>query len=143
MQGCLVNIDVPDLARAVDFYTAAFELQVGRRFGQDAVELTGGPVKIYLLNKAEGTLIGPAVEQRRRYDRHWTPVHLDIVVPDFDAAVARAVAAGAVQEGVTHDASYGRLAMFADIFGHGFCLIAFNARGYDALLPTAPTATDR
>jgi hypothetical protein len=23
--------------------------------------------------------------------------------------------------------------MFADPFGHGFCLIAFNERGYDAI----------
>ena len=39
-----------------------------------------------------------------------------------------------VQEGETCDAAYGRLAMFADPFGHGFCLIQFNERGYDALL---------
>ena len=25
--------------------------------------------------------------------------------------------------------------MLADPFGHGFCLVEFNARGYDALLP--------
>ena len=28
---------------------------------------------------------------------------------------------------------YGKLAMFADPFGHGFCLIEFNAEGYDAI----------
>ncbi|MCP6335967.1 hypothetical protein NL449_28515, partial [Klebsiella pneumoniae] len=58
----------------------------------------------------------------------------DFVVDDLDAAVARALAAGAVQEGATTDAPYGRIAMFADPFGHGFCLIHFNAKGYDALL---------
>ena len=42
-------------------------------------------------------------------------------------------AAGAVQEGETCDAPYGRLAMFADPFGHGFCLIEFNEAGYDAI----------
>jgi predicted enzyme related to lactoylglutathione lyase len=44
-------------------------------------------------------------------------------VTDIDAAIARAVAAGAVREGGTCKAPYGRLAMFADPFGHGFCLI--------------------
>ena len=32
------------------------------------------------------------------------------------------------------DAAYGRIAMLADPFGHGFCLLQFNDRGYDALL---------
>ena len=31
------------------------------------------------------------------------------------------------------DAPYGKLAMFADPFGHGFCLIEFNQEGYDAI----------
>jgi hypothetical protein len=38
-----------------------------------------------------------------------------------------------VREGETCDAPYGRLAMFADPFGHGFCLIEFNEAGYDAI----------
>jgi Glyoxalase-like domain len=52
----------------------------------------------------------------------------------LEIARAAALAAGAVQEGATCDASYGRLAMFADPFGHGFCLIEFNAEGYDAIV---------
>ncbi len=32
------------------------------------------------------------------------------------------------------DAPYGRIAMLADPFGHGFCLVQFNRQGYDALL---------
>ena len=51
----------------------------------------------------------------------------------LEAATGRAVAAGAVQEGETCDAPYGRLAMFADPFGHGFCLIQFNPEGYDSI----------
>ena len=42
--------------------------------------------------------VSPATAQTRDYGRHWTPVHLDIVVDDVDAAVARAVAAGATLE---------------------------------------------
>jgi len=135
MPGLLVNIDVPDMAAGIAFYTSALGLKVGRRFDKDFVELLGADAPIYLLRKDAGTPIGPAGGDVRRYQRHWTPVHPDFVVADMDAAIARAVAAGAVQEGETCDAAYGRLAMFADPFGHGFCLIAFNQRGYDALIP--------
>jgi len=135
MPGLLVNIDVPDMAAGIAFYTSALGLKVGRRFDKDFVELLGADAPIYLLRKDAGTPIGPAGGDVRRYQRHWTPVHPDFVVADMDAAIARAVAAGAVQEGETCDAAYGRLAMFADPFGHGFCLIQFNERGYDALIP--------
>lgn len=133
MPGLLVNIDVPDIERAVAFYTAALGLTVGRRFDDDFVELLGAPVPIYLLRQDAGTSIGPAGGDVRRYDRHWSPLHPDFVVENMEAAMAQASAAGAVQEGETCEAVYGKLAMFADPFGHGFCLIEFNAAGYDAL----------
>jgi predicted enzyme related to lactoylglutathione lyase len=134
MPRLLLNIDVPDLASGIRFYTEALELKVGRRFGGKFVELVGADAPIYLLEKEAGTSIGPAGGDARRYERHWSPIHPDFVVVDLDASVSRAVAAGAVQEGQTCDAPYGRLAMFADPFGHGFCLIEFNSAGYDALL---------
>lgn len=128
----LLNIDVPDVETATTFYTAAFGLTVGRPFGSDFVELLGWPAPVYLLTKQAGTL--GAGGDRRRYDRHWTPLHLDVVVDDVDAAVARAVSAGAILEAAARDTPYGRIAMLADPFGHGFCLLAFSAKGYDALL---------
>ena len=133
MPGLLLNVDVPDIAAGEAFYTAALGLAVGRRFGDDFVELTGADAPLYLLKKEAGTSIGPAGGDTRRYERHWTPIHPDFVVEDMEAAIARAVAAGAVQEGETCDAPYGKLAMFADPFGHGFCLIEFNQEGYDAI----------
>ena len=129
----LINIDVPDIEAGIAFYTAALGLEVGRRFGADFVELIGRDAPIYLLRKDEGTPIGPAGGDARRYARHWSPIHPDFVVGEIDPAIARAVAAGAVQEGETCEAPYGKLAMFADPFGHGFCLIEFNAEGYDAV----------
>lgn len=135
MPGLLVNIDVPDVEAGIAFYTAALGLMAGRRFDDDFAELTGADAPIYLLKKDAGTSIGPTGGDIRRYARHWSPIHPDFTVDDMDAAIARAVAAGAVQEGETCDAPYGKLAMFADPFGHGFCLIQFNERGYDALLP--------
>ena len=134
MPGLLVNIDVPDIEAAVAFYTEALGLKVGRRFDSDFVELVGSDAPFYLLKKQAGSAIGPAGGDIRRYARHWTPIHPDFVVPDLDGARERALAAGAVQEGETCKAAYGRLAMFADPFGHGFCLIEFNEHGYDALL---------
>jgi predicted enzyme related to lactoylglutathione lyase len=128
----LLNIDVPDVEMGVHFYTAAFDLKVGRRFGTDFVELLGWPAPVYLLTKAAGTV--GAGGDLRRYARHWTPVHPDIVVDDVDAAVDRAVGAGAKLEAAAKDTAYGRIAMLADPFGHGFCLLQFNRQGYDALL---------
>jgi predicted enzyme related to lactoylglutathione lyase len=92
----LVNIDVPDLVAAIAFYGNAFGLIVTRRLGPEAVEVGGWPVRFYLLEKAAGSV--GAGDDRRRYERHWTPVHLDVVVDDLDAALSRVVAAGARAE---------------------------------------------
>ena len=128
----LLNIDVPDVESGVRFYTTAFGLTVGRRFGTDFVELVGWPATVYLLAKKAGTV--GAGGDLRRYERHWTPVHADIVVDDVDGAVTRAVAVGAKLEAPAKDTAYGRIALLADPFGHGFCLLQFNDKGYDALL---------
>jgi len=127
----LVNIDVPDVAAAERFYVAAFGLTPTRRFGAAGVELSGWPAKLYLLEKAAGTI--GAGGHRRRYDRHWSPVHLDVVVDDLEAALERAVAAGAIVEGEVRTAAWGRIVTLADPFGHGLCLIQFLGRGYDEI----------
>jgi predicted enzyme related to lactoylglutathione lyase len=129
----LANIDVDDLERGVEFYCRAFQLRVGRRLGDSIVELVGASSTIYLLEKSPGTPASAASLQHRDYARHWTPVHLDFVVPEIEAAVARAESAGAKVEGAvcTHD--WGRIAHMADPFGHGFCLIEFLGRGYDEI----------
>lgn len=129
----LVNIDVADLEKAVEFYCAALPLQVGRRFGQSAVELLGATSPIYLLAKAEGTPAFSINGQRRSYGRHWTPVHIDFVVDAIDEALERARQAGARLEGGIRTNSWGRIGMLADPFGHGICLIEFVGRGYDEI----------
>ncbi len=68
----------------------------------------------------------------RHYDRHWTPVHLDFAVEDIEAAVARVVAAGATVEAQISQHPYGKLAVLADPFGHGFCFLQFEGGSYDA-----------
>lgn len=129
----LVNVDVADLDAGVDFYTRAFGLAVGRRLGEGVIELTGAQVPLYLLAKAADTRAAATSADRRRYDRHWTPVHLDFVVDDLDAALERALAAGATQETPIRSHTWGRIAHLADPFGHGVCLLEFTALGYDAL----------
>ena len=134
MPGLLINIDVPDLTAGEHFYTNALGLTAARRFDDDIVELTGCEVPIYLILKPAGSATGPGGGDFRHYNRHWTPVHPDFSVADLGDAIARARAAGAVQEGETLALPYGRQAMFADPFGNGFCLIEFNEQGYDALV---------
>ena len=131
----LINLDVDDLAKAVTFYERAFGLSTGRRLGSAAVELVGAPVPIYLLLKPAGTPASGAIRQARTYTRHWTPVHLDFVVDDIDVAVQRALSAGAVLETPASSHEWGRLALMADPFGHGFCFVQFSGRGYDEVAP--------
>ena len=133
MVDLLVNVDVDDLDRAIAFYTGAFDLRIGRRFGADGVELLGASAPIYLLAKAAGTSSSSSSTQLRDYRRHWTPVHLDIVVTDIDAAVARVTAAGASLERPVRTSNWGKLALLADPFGNGFCLVEFVGRGYDEI----------
>ena len=129
----LVNIDVENRAKAEAFYREAFGLTVGRRFGDSGVELLGATSPIYLLEKAAGSAASAATTQRREYSRHWTPIHLDFVVDDVAAAVERASRAGATREGEVRTHQWGRIALMADPFGNGFCLIEFLNRGYDEI----------
>jgi predicted enzyme related to lactoylglutathione lyase len=131
--GLLVNIDVPDLAAAEGFYTQAFGLSVGRRFGTDGVELLGASAPIYLLVKPAGSPAAATTPQQRDYARHWTPVHIDLVVDDVAQAVDRALRSGATLEQPVRSSSWGRLALLADPFGHGLCLVEFLGKGYDEI----------
>lgn len=133
----LLNLDVDDLNAGIEFYTKGLGLQLGRHFG-DWAELVGGSSPIYLLPKAAGTptaaipegAVNAKHKQLRDYARHWTPLHLDFVVEDIEFAIQKALSAGATQEREVTQHKYGKLALMADPFGHGFCLIQFRGRGY-------------
>ena len=128
----LVNIDVDDLGKATRFYCEGLGLRVGRKF-DGWTELVGAAAPIYLLPKAAGTSIAPRSKQKRSYRRHWTPVHLDFLVAEIGIALARALAAGATLERDVTTHAYGKLALLADPFGNGFCLLEFTGRGYDEI----------
>jgi predicted enzyme related to lactoylglutathione lyase len=128
----LVNIDVDDLEKAIEFYTTALGLRLGRRLFEGSVaEIVGATSTIHLLSKPSGTGAVPNSALCREYRRHWTPVHLDFEVEDACAAVERALRAGAQLEGEIQSFPWGRLALMGDPFGHGFCVLQFFGNGYD------------
>jgi predicted enzyme related to lactoylglutathione lyase len=129
----LVNIDVDDLTKAVHFYATAFGLRVGRRFGVAGVEMLGSSSPIYLLVKEAGRPASDTTSQIRIYGRHWTPIHLDFVVEEIEGAVEIAVQAGARLEKPITTHKWGKLALMADPFGHGFCFVQFLGHGYDEI----------
>ena len=134
MTRIIINIDVPDLKAGIRFYSDGLDFRFVRAlFGGSVAELTTDAGAIFLIEHAAGSPPIPGHAKTRNYTRqHWTPVHIDVAVADLDAAVARALAAGAVAAApVTHHA-FGRLAPMRDPFGHGLCLIELSAAGYHA-----------
>lgn len=121
----IVNIDVPELAAAIDFYTSALGLELSRTLDDDVAELTGVSSVIYLLANATGSAASSSSTEVRRYSRHWTPVHIDFVVDDLLQAADRAIKAGATQESECVEWRGSKCITFSDPFGHGFCLIEF------------------
>jgi lactoylglutathione lyase len=131
MPSVLINIDVDDLERGIDFYTRAFALRVGRRLGPHIAELLGAETAVYLLEKAPGTDPYDGAARARDYARHWTPVHLDWIVDDVGEALKHVESLGAVVEAGVAEHAWGRIALFRDPFGNGFCLVEFRGRGYE------------
>ena len=118
-----VSIDVPALGAGVDFYTQGLGFEEVRRFDDESVcELRAGDQYLYLMVRAPGSAPHPG-GGTRDYGRHWTPLHLDLLVDDLETAVERARAAGAELEGEVEDHGAWREAHLHDPFGHGFCLL--------------------
>ncbi len=119
----VVNIDVPELAPAIEFYGAALGLTHTRTLDDDVAELEGASCVIYLLANAAGSPTSGAADEVRRYSRHWTSVHIDFVVDDLVASTNRALEAGARRESECVEWRGSKCITFSDPFGHGFCLI--------------------
>ncbi len=128
-----ICIDVDDLDKGISFYTQAFGWTVSRRFGDAVAELLGAAAPVDLLAKPAGSRASTGSPATRDYRRHWTPVHLDFTVTNLEEALQRAQAAGATLEQGIEEKPWGRIALLADPFGHGFCLLEFRGRGYDQL----------
>lgn len=133
MTEVLVNIDVPDLKLGVDFYTRGLNFALRRHLFEGTVaELHCGAVKIFLIEHAQDSVPFAGAQTRRTFTRHWTPVHLDVVVENLQAALDQALAHGATAAAEPSASKWGTLAPLADPFGHGICLIEFSPQGYDA-----------
>lgn len=117
------TIDVPDLDQGLAFYGSVFGYaEVARPIPIYAVLSRDGQ-SLGLMQKPSGSQPTPAKDTRRGYDRHWTPVHLDFEVTDFDPALTR-ITAGGGQIEQRHDVpGRRRIAFCADPFGHGFCVL--------------------
>jgi predicted enzyme related to lactoylglutathione lyase len=127
-------IEVTDAAAGIAFYCDGLGLRLKRRLSPGWIELEGANLPVFLLaNRPARADLGHGRTAERVYERHWTPVHLDFVVDELDAAVARLTARGGTLDRAPADREYGRIAWMADPFGNGFDLIEFNAAGYDAV----------
>jgi uncharacterized glyoxalase superfamily protein PhnB len=123
-----ISIDVPNLDEGIRFYAAAFGFEKRAAPVPGVVVMRAGDREVCLLEKPAGTKPAPGSDDTRRYERHWTPVHIDIHVDDFAATVERAIAAGAKREQLFEDATHGSVAFMSDPFGHGFCIIERRPR---------------
>ena len=126
----IINIDVPNLAAGIAFYTRALELSHRRTIDTDVAELVGASSVIYLLQKNSNSSASKNSAAPRHYARHWTPVHLDFVVDNVNAAKERALNAGAICESECVEWMGSKCITFSDPFGHGFCLIEFSDETY-------------
>ena len=126
-------IDVADLERGIAFYCEGLGLSLKRRLSPSWVELDGANLPVFLLGNRPPTAELGGSRVQRSFDRHWTPVHLDFIVPDLDAAVARLTGLGATLDREIQQREYGRMANLADPFGNGFDLIEFSGSGYDGV----------
>ena len=121
-----VSIDVPSIEEGLKFFGDVFGYVETSRPHPGYAMLTAGDSTIGLLAKPPGSSPAKGSDEVRRYQRHWTPVHIDFRVEDFEGTHARALAAGAKSEQVHRVAGYPPVAFCSDPFGHGFCIVGIK-----------------
>jgi len=120
-----VCIDVQEMQKAIQFYTKALECELVKE-GEEYTELSADGLKMYLIERAAGTNPLVTGEAIRSYDRHWTPIHLDFTVSNFEQCLASIIELGGVKEG-EESGEWGSAAFCADPFGNGFCLMQYKS----------------
>ena len=116
-------VDVPSIDEGLKFFGDVFGFVESSRPHPGYVVLTAGEATIGLLAKPAGTSPAPGSSDVRSYERHWTPVHIDFRVVDFEATLTRALESGATSEQVHRVSGYPPVAFCSDPFGHGFCIV--------------------
>jgi predicted enzyme related to lactoylglutathione lyase len=118
-----LSIDVPDLARGLAFYGAVCRFrETARPFPTMAV-LDGNNLTVCMHEKPAGSPSSGEGSPARDYARHWTPVHMDLHVEDFEETLARITTAGGRIERTFRDTGPRAAAFCADPFGNGFCVL--------------------
>jgi predicted enzyme related to lactoylglutathione lyase len=123
-----VTIDVPQLDEGLRFYRDALGLTEVARPIPTYVILKCGVAQIGLIEKSAGTKPAKGADHVRRYERHWTPVHIDFHVDDFETVLANAVSAGGKCEQKFEGGARPPIAFCSDPFGNGFCLMGVKER---------------
>jgi len=118
-----VSVDVPSLEEGLRFYGEAFGFDKASEPFPGVAVLRAGNAELLLLVKGPGSAPSPHTAEKRHYDRHWTPVHIDFHVDNLKESLTRALAAGAKQERLFETPGRPAVAFCSDPFGHGFCLI--------------------
>jgi predicted enzyme related to lactoylglutathione lyase len=114
---------VPSLAQGLAFYERVFGfVETARPFPTMAI-LDANNVTVCMHEKAAGSKPSPSGADVRRYERHWTPVHLDLHVADLDDALGRLREAGGAVEAEFRSHGPKPVAFCCDPFGNGFCII--------------------
>ena len=122
-----VSIDVPNLESGLRFYREVFGfVEKARPFPTMAV-LDANNVSVCMHEKAGGTKPSSSSSEQRRYERHWTPVHLDLHVSNFDAVLDRIREQGGAIENEFRTHGPKPAAFCSDPFGNGFCVIGERA----------------
>jgi predicted enzyme related to lactoylglutathione lyase len=118
-----ISIDVPSLADGVAFYCDAFGFTKKSEPVPGVAVLHGLNVELCILEKTAGSKPSPSTTDRRKFERHWTPVHLDLHVDDLRATLEHVEALGAKREQLFEHGGHGSAAFCSDPFGNGFCLL--------------------
>jgi predicted enzyme related to lactoylglutathione lyase len=118
-----VSIDVPSLDQGLAFYEKVFGFVESVRPFPTMAVLDANNVTVCMHEKAADTAPSPGGSDRRRYSRHWTPVHLDLHVADFDGALERVREHGGRIENEYRTQGPMPAAFCSDPFGNGFCII--------------------
>jgi catechol 2,3-dioxygenase-like lactoylglutathione lyase family enzyme len=118
-----VSIDVRRLEDGLRFYRDALGLAEIARPVATYVILDCGNSQIGLIEKSAGSKPAKGTDDVRRYERHWTPVHIDFHVDDFEVFLAKAVNAGAKCEQKFEGGARPPIAFCSDPFGNGFCVV--------------------
>ena len=122
-----VTIYVPNLDEGLRFYRDSLGLVELARPIATYVILNCGGSQIGLMEKSARTKPAKGSNDTRRYERHWTPVHIDFHVEDFEGVVAKVLDGGAKCEQKFEGGPRPPIAFCSDPFGNGFCIVGAKA----------------